>query len=250
MKEENVTQLFKEQSSPWAAIVKQAAEKTFFTVKSSMMLAVAKARTEQQQDHVAAVIQELFGTNPRSEDYMTTKMNVNTKALMNAFINATEPDMTTFACKEALTTMTAYYEVALKNLVDDFAIYAVEQALMGQLEGLFPPSKIFQLSDDVVQDIADENEDIRNERALYTKKLKTLNNALDVLKRLDRGSSRNVIAAGVPDPNEDENMARFDLLHAEKSDEESDEGGTSDEASASESEAESYQTEAEDAARG
>lgn len=172
MKEENVTQLFKEQSSPWAAIVKRAAEKIFSTVKSSMMLALAattdqttrdgilsliidpelsrvktdfdqavkkilhqhvhgrpttfdhyltenlqKARTEQQQDQVAAVIQEFFGTNPRSKDYMTTKMNVNTKALMIAFINATEPDMTTFACKEALTTMTAYYKVRCDSIV-------------------------------------------------------------------------------------------------------------------------------------
>lgn len=121
---------------------------------------------------------------------------------------------------------------------------------MGQLEGLFPPSKIFQLSDDVVHDIADENEDTGNERTLYTKKLKTLNNALDVLKRLDRGSSRNMIAAGIPGSNEDEDMARFDLLHAEKSDEESNVGGTSDEASASESEDESYQAEAEDATQG
>lgn len=78
-------------------------------------------------------------------------------------------------------------KVALKNFIDDFAIYAVEQELLVKVQTIFTPATIFTLREDLIHDIAGETEDAIVERASSTAKLATLKKALDVLKRLDRG---------------------------------------------------------------
>lgn len=81
-------------------------------------------------------------------------------------------------------------KVALKNVVDDFAIYAVEQGLLTKVQTIFAPASIFSLSEDIIQDIAGETEDSVAERDVSTTKLAILKKALDVLKRLDRRQSQ------------------------------------------------------------
>lgn len=80
--------------------------------------------------------------------------------------------------------------MALKNFIDDFATYAVEQDLLVKLETIFTPTKIFSMSEDIIEDIAGETEESKVERESSMTKLATLKKALEVLKRLDRGQTQ------------------------------------------------------------
>lgn len=262
VKEETITALFKDQSSPWESILKKCASDIFGTVRSSVYLALdatsdeatlkgiltqvinpafaavkadfdktvqsilyqhihghpvtwnhylteilQNARKANEEDRLATALSSHFGVDPRSSTkYTTTPVPVNTKALLQALMKVNERDMTTFACLEALALMEAYYkvntlaqlqldiantsQVALKNVVDDFAEYAVQQNLLNKVETLFPPSTIFKLEEGTIEDIAGETEESKKERALYTRKLGALRTALDILQQLDRGRAK------------------------------------------------------------
>lgn len=53
---------------------------------------------------------------------------------------------------------------------------------------LFTPTTILTLDEDLIEDMAGETEESKLERSSSTQKLDTLKQALDVLKRLDRGN--------------------------------------------------------------
>lgn len=245
-KEENITALFREQSSPWASIASKHAQSIFEMVKSSIDLALdytcdestrrgvlshiikpalatikqgfdeavektlfqhvygfpltfnhyltenlQKARMEHTKEHMAELLELYFGVDPReaSEDPETNEVVVNTRNLLHHLIQQNEADMETFACKEALYVMEAYYKVAQKQFVDDFANYAVEQDLMIKLESIFAPGSIFGLDESTIEDIAGETEESKVEREQSSNKMTTLKQALDVLERLDRRST-------------------------------------------------------------
>lgn len=90
-------------------------------------------------------------------------------------------------------------QVALKNVIDDFAQYAVQQNLLDKVETLFPPSVIFKLEEGTIEDIAGETEDSKKERVLYSRKLTVLNKAMGILQKLDRGDARIAPIAGMQD---------------------------------------------------
>lgn len=261
-KEDTITTLFREQSSPWVKLANKYAEEIYEAVRSAVMAALdgtcdpttqdgvlsyivnpalgtikqgfetavkkvlkqhlyghpitynhyltenlQKARNEHNKEHIAQLLKSFLGVNPLDDNAFPKETNVNIKALFNALTLPTEADMTTFACSEALHVMEAYYKVshfhvsslictnalakvALKNFIDDFAIYAVEQELLVKVQAIFTPNTIFTLQEDMIQDIAGETEDSIVERDSSTTKLATLKKALDVLKRLDRGHTQ------------------------------------------------------------
>lgn len=76
----------------------------------------------------------------------------------------------------------------MKNFVDDFAIYAVEQEVMETVPKIFNPVTVLALDDDVIEEIAGETEESKMERKSSTAKLESLKSALDALRRLDRGN--------------------------------------------------------------
>lgn len=92
-----------------------------------------------------------------------------------------------------MTILTTSLQVALKKFVDDFAVYAVEHDLLAKVETLFTPATIFSLSEEMIEDIAGETEDSKLERESSTSKLASLQKALDVLKRLDRGHTHGML---------------------------------------------------------
>ncbi|KAK5936896.1 hypothetical protein PMZ80_010834 [Knufia obscura] len=149
---------------------------------------IQRLRKEHSEEQMSELLKEFFGKDPRTDDCVTESREVNTKSLLQALLAPNEANMTLFACSEALHVMEAYYKVALKYFTDDFAISAVEQALLTKVESLFSPAAILTLEEDLIEDIAGETEESKLERTSSTQKLGTLKQALDVLKRLDRGN--------------------------------------------------------------
>lgn len=83
--------------------------------------------------------------------------------------------------------MEAYYETAREKFIDDFAIQCVEEALLDKVKDAFNPRITYSLDKELVEDIAGETEESRVERAASMTKQASLEQALKVLKRLDRG---------------------------------------------------------------
>ena len=79
-----------------------------------------------------------------------------------------------------------YYQVAIKVLVDNFAVLGIENCLLNSLLETLSPDTVIKLDEYVISDIAAESEDSLTERARVTKKLKSLESGLQILNRLGR----------------------------------------------------------------
>ncbi|KAI1087991.1 P-loop containing nucleoside triphosphate hydrolase protein [Rostrohypoxylon terebratum] len=111
-------------------------------------------------------------------------------AVIDSLVKHTEVDMETVASSEAIDWMEAYYQVALKKVVDDFSTLAIEACLMSKLPHLFTPEIVFDLSDDVVSMIAAESWEVVDERKFLTEKIKVLSSGMTELQRLGKHHRR------------------------------------------------------------
>jgi len=265
-KEETITALFRDQSSPWIDLVNKYARGTFDAVRLAIFMAleatcdpttrdgivssvlkptleeikngfdaavettlqqhshghpitfnsffqenIQRLRNEHSVEDLSNKLKAYFGKDPRTDDCHAWVDNnrVNVKLLMQALLKTKEEDIGTFAASEAHHTAEAFYQVsaylyvlldsltnkfqvALKQFVDDFAVHAVEQALLVKIENLFTPGSIFELEDELIADIAGETEQSQIERESSEAKLRMLRKALDILKRLDRGHTQSM----------------------------------------------------------
>jgi hypothetical protein len=72
--------------------------------------------------------------------------------------------------------------VALKKIIDDFSVLAVEACLIQRLPTLFSPADIIELDDIAVAILASEDEESSAERARCDEKLKILLDGLNALQ--------------------------------------------------------------------
>lgn len=75
-------------------------------------------------------------------------------------------------------TWTDSIKVALKKVVDDISVLAVEKCLVQQLPNLFTPETVFNMDDNVIQAIAAESEESVMERKHTTVRLRVLETGL------------------------------------------------------------------------
>lgn len=79
-----------------------------------------------------------------------------------------------------------YAQVAMKVIVDNFAVIGIEHCLLDGLSETFSPDAVMKLDETVIRNIAAETEDSAIERAHAMKKSKSLEAALQTLNRLAR----------------------------------------------------------------
>jgi hypothetical protein len=79
-------------------------------------------------------------------------------------------------------------QVALKKLVDDVSILAVERCLIQKLPDLLSPDVVYVLTDVEVQRIAGESSESAAERVRTTHKLQVLESGMAELQRLKQHS--------------------------------------------------------------
>lgn len=80
-------------------------------------------------------------------------------------------------------------KVALKVLVDNVAVLGIEQCLLSELADIFSPRVVAELSEQTIQEIAAETEDVQAERRRLKDKLGVLEAGLKTLNRLKRHRS-------------------------------------------------------------
>ncbi|KAI6374390.1 hypothetical protein MCOR25_003179 [Pyricularia grisea] len=107
-------------------------------------------------------------------------------SLAKQLLSSTEPDMEHFAGSLATDMMQAYYTVALKRIVDDVSVLAIESCLLSKLEGLLSLDIICDLDDYMVRHIAGESDEVTMERARAAEKLHVLEAGAAELKALQR----------------------------------------------------------------
>ena len=72
--------------------------------------------------------------------------------------------------------------MALKKIIDDFSVLAVEACLVQKLPTLFCPADVIDIDDETVAALASEEEESSAERSRCNEKLKILEDGLHALK--------------------------------------------------------------------
>jgi hypothetical protein len=133
------------------------------------------------------------------------------KDLFSSLVESTEADMSRFASNGAIDMMEACYKVcpkasltlmfsletyadsmkvALKQVIDDISVLAVEKRLVQRLPFLFTPKTVMNMEDDDIRRIATESEQSVSERERTVERLCVLETGLRELSNLNKLSKK------------------------------------------------------------
>ena len=149
---------------------------------------IQKKREDEMRKQLGSRLHGFLGVD-YTEDHVDDRQydgKFDVRSLLDALVKTTEKDMERFAAVEASNAMFAYYKVALKRIIDDFATYVVEECLLEKLPGLFEPEVILSLNEQAITSIAGESPESMEERQALNKKLLALKETQKIAMRMDR----------------------------------------------------------------
>lgn len=133
---------------------------------------IQRARQDYQEQQLRKAVMSWFRSEYSISTIGTVKVTGDT--IVDALKKRTEPDMDLHARSEATDAMEAYYKVAMKVLVDNFATLCIEKKLLDDLPELLSLNIVMSLDDHALQNIPGKTEECQRDRALVTSKLKSL----------------------------------------------------------------------------
>ncbi|KAF2034799.1 hypothetical protein EK21DRAFT_55853 [Setomelanomma holmii] len=145
---------------------------------------VQKAQAARHRRELEGRLKSFFKTDNLNRYEGNGNYQFNMRALLDTLVSHTEPDMDKFSCSMATDMMEAYYKVALKTVIDDVSVLAVERCLIQKLPDLFSPEIVYDLTDAEIQRIAGENHESAAKRMRTMEKLRVLEGGVNDLKRL------------------------------------------------------------------
>ncbi|KAI1559769.1 CDC6 Cdc6-related protein AAA superfamily ATPase [Pyrenophora tritici-repentis] len=151
---------------------------------------VQKLQSKRQAQEIKRSLEQILGRDYTAVGVVNIPINVNT--LINTLLSKTEVDMSNYASSTATDFMEAYYKgstvdipsVAMKKIIDDFSVLAVEARLIQELPSLFCPADVIDIDDTAVAVLASESEETSTERTLCNEKLKILEDGLRALQSI------------------------------------------------------------------
>ena len=152
-----------------------------------------KVQGERNRKLLEAKLLNLGGIKYSGNQYTLTLENA--KEVAKSLATVIETDMDKFACSMATDMADAYYKVAIKKIIDDVSVLAIEQCLMQALPGLFSSDVACNLTDEMVWKIAGESADSIKERSILEKKLAVLQKGMLELERA-RSQHSSILAEG------------------------------------------------------
>ncbi|KAI4908427.1 hypothetical protein J4E90_009052 [Alternaria incomplexa] len=141
---------------------------------------VQKAQSQRRAREIKKSLESVLGGDYSGGS--TYKLNINVKTLVDTLLAKTEADMNSYASSTATDFMEAYYKVAQKKIIDDFAVLAIEARCMQALPDLFSPADVIDIDDATVTALASESEESSKERTRCSEKLKILEDGLRALQ--------------------------------------------------------------------
>ncbi|KAI1292937.1 P-loop containing nucleoside triphosphate hydrolase protein [Xylaria venustula] len=132
---------------------------------------VQRIQDERKRSDMEKRLVEFFGS-----DLLDTRLShsFNKKSLLDAIMSSPEPDMDKYSCSMAVDVMEAYYKVALKTIVDEVSVLAIEKCLIQELPQLLSPETICDLTNEKVHSMAAEGETSVAARDRLNEKLEVL----------------------------------------------------------------------------
>ncbi|PVH98723.1 dynamin family protein [Periconia macrospinosa] len=150
---------------------------------------VQNAQDQRFRGEVRKSLSEFFGYGQGASSHKLIEYPFELNSLIDTLVGKHKADMDEYACSTATDFMEAYYKVALKKVIDDISVLAVEACLMIPLPTLFAPEMVLDIGEEEVAAIAAEEEHSAEERARSTEKLRVLENGLRELKTMQEYSS-------------------------------------------------------------
>ncbi|KAI1347300.1 P-loop containing nucleoside triphosphate hydrolase protein [Xylaria sp. FL0043] len=142
---------------------------------------IHRINDQRRREHYTQIVRTTLGNF--SEDSYRAIYKANVDSLIEKLSLRREPDAEQRAASEAADCMEAYYNVALKRIIDDVAIEVIERKLMAVLSEIFSPVVVLEMPDDLVSAIAGESQDTRDERTKLANQVKILNKGSETCKR-------------------------------------------------------------------
>ncbi|KAI1315614.1 P-loop containing nucleoside triphosphate hydrolase protein [Xylariaceae sp. FL0255] len=132
---------------------------------------VQKMQDDRQRREITKRLVSFFGHDIVDHD-VNAKFNL--ESLLQTIVSATEPNMDSYSCSMATDMIEAYYKVALKKLVDDVGVLAIEECLIQELPKLLSSEVICNLTDDGIRLVAGESKTSIADRIRANEKLLVL----------------------------------------------------------------------------
>ncbi|KAL5115144.1 hypothetical protein ACEQ8H_006980 [Pleosporales sp. CAS-2024a] len=143
---------------------------------------VQKAQNKRRGIEIKKSIERLLGRDYTGDGIVSVHLNVNT--LINTIVSKTEADMNNYASSTATDFMEAYYKVAMKNIIDDFSVLAIEACLIQKLDTLFTAEDVVDLDDAKLAFLAAEDGEASAEREASAEKLRILQEGFGALQSM------------------------------------------------------------------
>ncbi|KAK5998958.1 Interferon-induced GTP-binding Mx2-like protein [Cladobotryum mycophilum] len=125
------------------------------TYGNTFQKTVQRIRDERRSDRYRALIAKHFGITCTENSSFLSK-DVHFGNFLRGLMEQTEPRGDHWAASEALDFLDAYYEIAMKRLVDDIAVQVLENYLIADFNRLLSPLTVAMMADDDLQRIAGE----------------------------------------------------------------------------------------------
>ncbi|KAI1427835.1 P-loop containing nucleoside triphosphate hydrolase protein [Xylaria sp. FL1777] len=152
------------------------------TYNEQYLEALHRINDQRRRESYTQIVQNVL--NRYSNNYLDESIiDSLIDSLIEKLSQRREPDAEQRAASEAVDCMEAYYNVALKRIVDDVAIEVIERKLMVALSEIFSPIVVLEMADDLVSAIAGEPQEIKDERTRLANQVEILDRGSETCKR-------------------------------------------------------------------
>ncbi|KAI0544734.1 P-loop containing nucleoside triphosphate hydrolase protein [Xylaria curta] len=151
------------------------------TYNEQYLEALHRINDQGRREFCSNIVRSFFRSQTTTSVYLSGQYNL--ESLIDQLSRRKEPDDERFAASEAVDCMEAYYNVALRRIIDDVSIEVIERKLMASLPSILSPTVVFDMSDDLVTAIAGESNESRAKRTKLANQVEVLQQGFDTCKR-------------------------------------------------------------------